>query len=75
MVSQSIGTSQPGSHSGEATSDHDAIGAAVIAHAAETEVYIGRNICSRAPVPRVKAACRVAVGLGCLSEIMHVDKQ
>ena len=33
-------TSLPGSYSGEATSDHDAIGGAVIAQSAETEVYI-----------------------------------
>ena len=38
--SQSIWTSLPGSYSGEATSDHDAIGGAVIAQSAETEVYI-----------------------------------
>ena len=43
--SQSIRTSLPGSHSGEATSDHDAIGVAVIAQAAETEVYIVNHVC------------------------------
>jgi hypothetical protein len=45
---QYIRTSQPGhtpgSHSDEATSDHDAIGAAVIAHAAESRSDIEYRI-------------------------------